>query len=315
MVDGTDSGKAAGVGLSLFDYEHARKEITWETARKELGYTEGAPINIAQIAIDRNVDLGRGEKLALIHEGHGGEISEFTYLDLKRLTNGWAHFLRGLGVRPLDRVCLFLERVPELYIGFMGILKIGAVVQPLFSAFGEDALYARMSDSAATVIITERRHLSKVRRVRDRLPALETIIVIDHDPDGKPLRDGEVAYDMMSNQVDDFPVVKTYAESPSVLHYTSGTTGPPKGALHVHSSIFAQYLTSKVVLDLRDDDIYWCTADPGWVTGTSYGIIGPWSLGVTQVVLNAGFSSERWYEAMEKHRVTVCVHGATAIGC
>ncbi|MFB3854900.1 MAG: acetate--CoA ligase [Vicinamibacterales bacterium] len=304
---------AAGRGVATFDFDRLRQEVTWDVARKELGYVEGAPINIAQLAVDRNVELGRGDKVALIHEDHEGEIREFTYSDLKRLTNGWAYFLRGLGVRPLDRVCLFLERSPELYIGFMGILKTGAVVQPLFSAFGEDALYARMSDSAASFIVTERKHLSKVRRVRERLPALSTIIVIDHDPEGKPLRDGEVAYDMMSNAADEFPVVKTYAESPSVLHYTSGTTGAPKGAVHVHSSIFAQYLTSKVVLDLKNDDIYWCTADPGWVTGTSYGIIGPWVMGVTQVVLNAGFSSDRWYETIEKHRVTVWYTAPTAI--
>jgi acetyl-CoA synthetase len=300
-------------GAGTFDYEALRREVTWDRAKQELGYTEGAPVNIAEVCVDRNVAAGRGDKLALVHEGHEGEIRHFTFRDLMRLTSGWAYFLRGLGIRPLDRVCLFLERGPELYIGFMGILKTGAVVQPLFSAFGEDALYARMSDSGAVAIITEKRHLSKVRRVRERLPLLQHVIVIDHDPEGKPLRDGEVAYVMMDHATDPFPIVTTYAETPSVLHYTSGTTGAPKGAMHVHSSIFAQYLTTKVVLDLRDDDIYWCTADPGWVTGTSYGIIGPWALGVTQVVLNAGFSSDRWYETIEKHGVTVWYTAPTAI--
>jgi acetyl-CoA synthetase len=316
-MEASASGVRSGpVGIGIIDgvdYETLRRTITWDVAKNELGYVDGAPINIAQVCIDRNVDLGRGDKLALVHEGHEGEIQHFTYRDLKRLTNGWAHFLRGLGIRPLDRVCLFLERHPELYIGFMGILKTGAVVQPLFSAFGEDALYARMSDSGAVAIITEKRHLSKVRRVRERLPLLQHIIVIDHDPDGKALRDGEMAYSMMDHTIDEVPVVRTYAETPSVLHYTSGTTGAPKGAMHVHSSIFAQYLTSKVVLDLKDDDIYWCTADPGWVTGTSYGIIGPWVMGVTQVVVNAGFSSDRWYETIEKHKVTVWYTAPTAI--
>jgi acetyl-CoA synthetase len=195
----------------------------------------------------------------------------------------------------------------------MGILKTGAIVEPLFSAFGEDALYARMHDSGAVAIITERRHLGKVRRVRERLPELKTVIVIDHEEDGKPLREGEHAYTMGEHRVERFAIARTYAESPSVLHYTSGTTGAPKGAMHVHSSIFAQYLTSKIVLDLRDDDIYWCTADPGWVTGTSYGIIGPWALGATQIVVNAGFSSDRWYETIEKHKVTVWYTAPTAI--
>jgi acetyl-CoA synthetase len=299
--------------MSAFDYQKVRDEITWEKARQELGHKEGDPINLAQVCVDRNVDQGRGDKPALIHENSEREIRLFTYRDLRQLTNGWASFIRGLGFRPLERICLFLERVPELYIGFMGILKTGAVVEPLFSAFGEDALIQRMEDSAASAIVTQRKHLGKVRRARERLPNLKMIIVIDHEEEGKKLREGEVAYTMMDHRLDHFPVFKTYAESPSVLHYTSGTTGRPKGALHVHSSIFAQYLTAKVVLDIRDDDIYWCTADPGWVTGTSYGIIAPWALGATEVVVDAGFSSDRWYETIEKHRVTMWYTAPTAI--
>jgi acetyl-CoA synthetase len=299
--------------MSAFDYGKLRDGVTWQAARKELGYKDGDPINLAEISVDRNIDQGRGDKLALIHEDAGREIRHFTYRDLKQLTNGWASFIRGLGFKPLERICLFLDRVPELYIGFMGILKTGAVVEPLFSAFGEDALVQRMEDSAASAIVTERKHLGKARRARERLPNLRMIIVIDHEEDGKKLREGEVAYRMMDHRLDHFPVFKTYAESPSVLHYTSGTTGQPKGALHVHSSVFAQYLTARVVLDIRDDDIYWCTADPGWVTGTSYGIIAPWVLGATQVVVDAGFSSDRWYETIEKHRVSVWYTAPTAI--
>jgi acetyl-CoA synthetase len=237
------------------DYQKLRERITWDVAKRELGYTNGASINIAQLSIDRHVQAGRGDKLALIHENHDGDLRHFTYRDLQLLTNGWAGFLRGLGIKNLDRVCLFLDRVPELYIGFMGILKLGAVVEPLFSAFGEDALHSRMEDSSAVAIITQRKHLGKVRRVRERIPSLKHIIVIDHEEDGRPLREGETAFSMMDNKLETFPVFKAYPETPSVLHYTSGTTGKPKGAMHVHGSIFAQYLTTKVVLDLKDDDI------------------------------------------------------------
>ena len=299
--------------MSAIEYEQLRREITWEAARRELGLTAFGAVNLAQICVDRHADGPRAGKVALIHENHDGDVRQFTYRDLKELTNGWAAFLRGLGIRDLDRVCLFLERVPELYVCFMGVLKTGAVVEPLFSAFGEDALYSRMEDSGAVAVITQRKHLGKVRRVRERLSALKSVIVIDHEEDGKPLREGEVAFRMMENRLEAFPVFRTYAESPSVLHYTSGTTGKPKGALHVHGSITAQYLTSKVVLDIRDEDVYWCTADPGWVTGTSYGIIGPWAMGATQVVVDAGFSSDRWYETIEKHRVTVWYTAPTAI--
>jgi acetyl-CoA synthetase len=299
--------------VSAKAYESLRAEITWEGAKDELGYRDGDPINLGYLCVDRNVERGLGDKLALIHENHAGEIRQFTYDDLRKLTNGWATFLSEHGVGRLDRVCLFLEKVPELYIAFMGILKLGAVVQPLFSAFGEDALFARMDNSKATTVITQRRHLGKVRKVQKRLPDLTTVIVIDQKEGDKPLREGEIAYDMSTNAVDRFTIAPTFAESPSVLHYTSGTTGQPKGALHVHSSVVAQYLTSKVVLDIKHDDIYWCTADPGWVTGTSYGIIGPWSLGGTQVVLDAGFSAERWYKTMERHKVTVWYTAPTAI--
>ncbi|MFN8179609.1 MAG: acetate--CoA ligase [bacterium] len=295
------------------DYAALRRTVRWDQAAKELGLTDGGPINLGQLCVDRHVAAGRGEKLALVHENHEGALRTFTYRDLQRLSNGWAKFLAGHGIRPLDRVCLFLDRIPELYIGFMGISKTGAVVVPLFSAFGDDALVQRMEDCRATAIITQRRHVGKVRKALDRLPDLKLVIVVDHDADGKALREGEVAYSMMDHAEDSFPVARTYAESPSVLHYTSGTTGKPKGALHVHSSILAQYLTSKLVLDLEEDDIYWCTADPGWVTGTSYGIIGPWALGVTQIVLDAGFSSDRWYRTLARHRVTVWYTAPTAI--
>jgi acetyl-CoA synthetase len=288
-------------------------QISWAVAKKELGYEDGQPINIARICADRNVELGRGKKLALIHENHAGEVREFTFEDLRRLSNGWARFLDGQGLVELDRVCLFLDRLPELYIGFLGILKLGAVAQPLFSAFGDEALRSRLDDCRTTAVITQRKHLSRVRRARKALPDLRLVIVVDQTDRDKPLRDGEIAFHMMDHTLDDFPGRDTFAESPSLVHYTSGTTGKPKGALHVHSSVLAQYLTTKVVLDLKDNDVYWCTADPGWVTGTSYGIIGPWSLGVTQVILDAGFSAERWYATMARHRVTVWYTAPTAI--
>ncbi len=296
-----------------FDYERLRRDLTWDVAKRELGHTDGRPLNIAQICVDRQVELGRGDKAAFIHEDHEGAVQVFSFADLRHLSNGWAHFLRAeVGIKPLDRVCLYLDRRPDLYIGFMGILKVGAIVEPLFSAFGEDALVSRMLDSRAVAVITERRHLAKVRKARERLPDLRVVIVIDDDH-GRPLKDGEVAYRMLDHRVDDLEPAPTYADSPSVLHYTSGTTGAPKGALHVHGSVFAQYLTTKVALDLQDDDVYWCTADPGWVTGTSYGIIGPWSLGATQVVLDAGYSSARWYATLARHRVTVWYTAPTAI--
>jgi len=295
------------------DYDALRREIRWDLAARELGLEPNGPVNLGHLCIDRHVAAGSGDRPALIHENHEGTVRTYTYRDVAQLSNGWATFLAAQGVRPLDRVCLFLDRIPELYVGFVGILKGGAVVVPLFSAFGEDALIQRMEDCRASVVITQRRHLAKVRKARPRLPDLRLVVVVDQDAAAKPLREAEVAFSMEDGRTGSFEVARTHAETPSVLHYTSGTTGKPKGALHVHSSVIAQYLTSKVVLDLRPGDVYWCTADPGWVTGTSYGIIGPWASGVTQVVLDAGFSSERWYRTMQKHAVTVWYTAPTAI--
>ena len=228
------------------------------------------------------------------------------------LSNGIAAFLLGQGLREGDRICLFMERVPELYIGFLGVLKMGGIALPLFSAFGEESLLTRLGNAGAAAVITQTKHVSKVRKIRDQLPALRRVIVVDAAE--APLREGEAAMAMERlPRVDAFPVAHTTAETPSVLHYTSGTTGQPKGAQHVHYSLVSQYLTARRVLDLKDDDVYWCNADPGWVTGTSYGIIGPWSNGATQVVLDAGFNSERWYAFMQKHRVTVWYSAPTAI--
>jgi acetyl-CoA synthetase len=261
---------------------------------------------------DRICRLGLASKLALIWEDFQGDEKRFTYDDIRVLSNTIAHFLRGLGIRPGERVCLFMDRVPELYIGFLGILKTGAVAQPLFSAFGDESLFVRLENARTSAIMTQRKHVHKVRKIRNQLPHLRHIIVVDAGESA--LQEREIPFQMeQAPRIERFAVCATEAESPSVLHYTSGTTGQPKGAQHVHYSIISQYLTAKWVLDLRPEDIYWCNADPGWVTGTSYGIIGPWANGITQAVLDSGFNAERWYKFMEKHRVTVWYSAPTAI--
>ncbi len=287
-------------------------ESGWKDAERELGYQPGQPINIGWMCSDRLCLAGLAHKPALLWEDHQGTQKRFTYDDIRVLSNTVAQFLHQLGLLPGERVCLFLDRVPELYIGFLGILKTGAVAQPLFSAFGDESLLVRLQNAETTAIITQKKHVHKVRRIRDKLPGLRHIIVVDAD--GAALQARESAFAMeKAPRVAHFPAYPTSAESPSVLHYTSGTTGQPKGAQHVHYSIVSQYLTAKVVLDLRPDDIYWCNADPGWVTGTSYGIIGPWANGVTQAVLDAGYNAEKWYEFIAKYRVSVWYSAPTAI--
>ena len=295
------------------NYEERIKDFDWSISEKELGYKPGDIINIGWYCSDRICNMGKADKMGLIWEGQGGVEKRYTYNDIRLATNAIGAFLRGLGIKPEDRVCLFMDKIPELYLGFLGILKTGAIAQPLFSAFGDESLFIRLENAQTRAIITQKKHAPKVRKILDKMPWVEYLIIVDQDP-GKPLQQREIAMHLEQlPKVEEFEIYPTYAESPSVLHYTSGTTGQPKGVKHVHYSLIAQYLTSKWVLDLRDDDIYWCTADPGWVTGTSYGIIGAFSNGVTQCVLDAGFSAEAWYRFIEKNKITMWYSAPTAI--
>jgi len=294
-------------------YEEQVKKFDWSIAEQELDYQDGHVINIGWYCSDRICEMGKGEKIALFWENSVGQENKFTFNDIRLASNTIASFLRSLGIQNGDRVCLFLDRVPELYLGFLGILKIGAIAQPLFSAFGDESLLVRLENAETAAIITQKKHVGKVRKIKERLPALKHIIVVDYD-DPRPLQEREIAFSLdTATPVENLEIFPTQAETPSVLHYTSGTTGMPKGVQHVHYSLISQYLTTKWVLDLQDDDIYWCTADPGWVTGTSYGIIGPWSLGITQCVQDTGFFAEGWYKFIEKHSITVWYSAPTAI--
>jgi acetyl-CoA synthetase len=297
---------------NIGSYEERFKQFDWSVSEKELGYSKGDKINIGWYCTDRICKLGLADKKALIWEDHLGNSKTYTYNDIRLLSNTFASFFTSLGLKPGERICIFMDKVPELYISFMGILKMGGIAQPLFSAFGDESLFTRLDSAKTSAILTQKKHVAKVRKIREQIPSLKHIIVVDAE--GSPLKDREIAFEMdKAQRVEHWDAYPSEATTPSVLHYTSGTTGQPKGAQHVHYSLISQYLTTKWVLDVQPDDIYWCTADPGWVTGTSYGIIGPWANGITQVVMDAGFSSEKWYAFMEKHKVTVWYSAPTAI--
>jgi acetyl-CoA synthetase len=297
---------------NIGSYETRWKTFDWKMPQDELGYGKDNQYNIGYFCSDRICELGLGNRVALIWEGFTGEVRRYTFDDLRVLSNAFAQLLQELGLQAGERVCIFMDRIPELYISFLGVLKRGCIVQPLFSAFGEEALQMRLEDAETKAILTTRKHLGKVRRIRSTLPALTHVIVVDAGE--RSLDAGEVAFSMeKGRRIENMEIARVGPETPSVLHYTSGTTGKPKGALHVHSSILAQYITTRWVLDLGPEDIYWCTADPGWVTGTSYGIIGPWAAGITQAVFDAGFSAQKWYAFIEKHGVTVWYSAPTAI--
>ena len=219
---------------NIGSYEERIKNFDWSIAEKELDYKPGNVINIGWYCTDRICQMGKGDKLGLIWEGSTGIEKRYTYNDMRLVTNTIGQFLRDLGIKPEDRVCLFMDKIPELYLGFLGVLKTGAIVQPLFSAFGDESLFIRLENAQTRAIITQKKHVPKVRKILDKMPFLEFIIVVDQDP-GKPLQQKEVAFDMdNAPRIEKFDIHPTLAESPSVLHYTSGTTGQPKGVKHVH---------------------------------------------------------------------------------
>ena len=298
---------------NLQNYDDARKEFSWDRIAGELDWFADNKINIAHIAVDAHLAQGRGDKKALIWEGIKGNVEEYTYADLARLSNRFASGLVDrCGIRKGDRVFFFLERVPEIFISILGTLKTGAIIGPLFSAFGPDAVKDRLEDSEARVLITSPALKKRIAQILPDLPALERVIVVDRA--GTGIDPGDLAFDeLMAGASDEFAVVQTDREDPAIMHYTSGTTGKPKGAVHVHNAIIGHYATARYVLDLQEKDIYWCTADPGWVTGTSYGMFGPWSNGVTQVVYEGGFGAKKWYDFLQRYRVTVWYTAPTAI--
>lgn len=272
--------------------------------------TSDVNLNIGHACTALQCQRGLGAKTAMRWIDAHGVRTDYTFIDLERESNRFANVLSALGIGKGDIFFTFLPKMPEQFFAFLGTLKTQAVCGTLFSNFGEDALLDRLGDSEAAGIITRKSLLKKVARIREQLPALRVIILVDGDDD---LANGIISYTrIMAEAVDAFEVQPTMPETPSVLHYTSGSTGKPKGVLHRHGSLADQMATAKDVLGLTNDDVYWCTADQGWVTGTSYGIIGPWSLGVTQVHYGGGYDAQAWMDLLAQERISVWYSAPTA---
>ncbi len=269
------------------------------------------PHNIGYLCTGYQCCRGLGDKVAMRWISPRFEQTDYTFADLDRESNKVANALNSLGAAAGDVVFTFLPKCPEQFFAFLGALKIECVIGTLFSNFGDDALLDRLSDSGAKILITKSSLYRKVERIRHCLPKLKTVILVDAEDDRAD--DLLSWHRLMANASDDYTVSVTAPETPSVLHYTSGSTGKPKGVLHCHRSILQQSITARDILGLRPDDIFWCTADQGWVTGTSYGIIGPWSLGVTQIHFGGGYSAEHWFELIEQQGVTVWYTAPTAL--
>lgn len=308
---------------NLGNYEEARLAFDWMEEEKRFSWHDTGKLNLAYEAIDRHAKSGLADKVALLYSDPERDES-YTFEQMRQESNRAANMLRKLGIGKGDRVFIFMPRTPELYFTLLGIIKIGAIAGPLFEAFMETAVRDRLKDSGAVAIVTTATLAERVPA--QELPELKHVILVDASkpveqtaaeaesdnsllPDDSPFADFHALMNEASTEADMEWVDR---EDGLILHYTSGSTGKPKGVYHVHGAMVQQGYTGRIVLDLQPDDIYWCTADPGWVTGTSYGIFAPWLNGVTNVIRGGRFSPQDWYETIQRNKVTVWYSAPTA---
>ena len=312
VIEKPDAGLSARTGVkpNMIDYEAARASFTWDVARESLdGLPQGRGLNIAHEAVDRHAAGPRRDHEALRFVTRDESISSYTYGELAAESNRFANVLRRLGIGPHDRVFSLLGRVPELYIAALGTLKNTSVFCPLFSAFGPEPIRQRIALGDGRLLLTTRAfYQRKIAQLRAELPTLEHVILIDGAEDGTlDLRA------LMADAAPTFEIPPTDPEDMALVHFTSGTTGTPKGAVHVHQAVVNHYATGYFALDLHPDDVFWCTADPGWVTGMSYGVISPLVHGVTAVVDEEEFDADRWYRILQNQQVNVWYTAPTAL--
>lgn len=292
----------------LHNYDEVAADFDWSTVEKEFSWHKTGKVNMAHEAIDRHAESFRKNKVALYYKDQNRNES-YTFYEMKRMTNRAANLLKSHSdLEKGDRLFIFMPRSPELYFLMFGAFKQGLVVGPLFEAFMEGAIYDRLDDSDAKAIITTPDLLPRVPF--DRLPNLKTIFLV-----GENVEENDHTVDVLKHlptSSDDFEVEWLDREDGLVLHYTSGSTGKPKGVLHAQNAMIQQYQTGKWVMDFNEQDIYWCTADPGWVTGTAYGVFAPWLNGTTTLILGGRFSPDGWYQAIEDFGVTVWYSAPTA---
>jgi len=305
---------ADGIAPNMPDYAQARAEFSWAAARERIAGLPGGGLNIAYEAVDRQADGPLANALALRFLSKHRPPVELTYATLKLQTDRFANVLDGLGVKRGERVFVLAGRIPELYVAALGTLKHGSVFCPLFSAFGPDPIEQRLRlGDARALVTTTALYRRKVAELRPRLAGLEHVLLVGEPEEIAEIAGAEDLQALMDAAGDGHEMPGTASDDMALLHFTSGTTGTPKGAIHIHEAVVAHRETGRTVLDLRPGDVFWCTADPGWVTGTSYGIIAPLTLGATAIVDEAELEVDRWYATLQDERVTVWYTAPTAL--
>ncbi|WP_318503455.1 acetate--CoA ligase [Bacillus sp. T3] len=291
---------------NLSNYDETVKEMNWENIEQNFTWSKTGKVNMIYEAIDRHVDEGKGDKKAFIYSDNTRN-EEYTFSDLKALSCRFANGLKANGIEKGDRVFIFMPRSPELYVAMLGIIRIGAIAGPMFEAFMEEAVKDRLLDSGAKAVVTTPELLKRIPV--SELPDLQYVILVGAD---EATADNQLLYNDLMKSSDEYTIEWVDREDGMLLIYTSGSTGKPKGVLQVHDAMIHQYLAGKWVYDLKENDVYWCTADPGWVTGTSAGMWSPWLNGVTNVLRGGRFDADEWFATIEKYGVTVWFSAPTA---
>ncbi|HYD39368.1 MAG TPA: acetate--CoA ligase [Anaeromyxobacter sp.] len=291
---------------------------------------KGGQCNIVHNALDRHQKTYRKNKLALVWVGENSEVRTYSYFALNREVNGFANVLKAMGVKKGDRVTIYMPRVPEIVIAMLACAKVGAIHSVVYGGFSVDSLQGRIEDSESRVVITadggfmNGKTVELKKTVDDavrRCPTVETVIVVQRT--GHEVR-MEPGRDYWYHELMKLPLATNRCETevmdagdPLYILYTSGTTGKPKGLVHGHGGYMVGiYSTLKYVFDVRDEDRYWCAADPGWVTGHSYIVYGPLLMGATGFMYEGAPTypyPNRWWQLVEKYGITILYTAPTAI--
>ena len=295
---------------NLADYEKTAESYNFKKTEKELAWFPERKLNAAYCAVDKHLTTPRKNKVALYFEDESGDKREYSFWQLAAESNKIANALKKHGAKRGDRVFIFLPRIPELYFSFLAILKIGAVAGTMFQAFGPEGIFDRLSNSDAKILITTRELSERIDKIKKRLPNLKKVFIVDD----APKKSYEIDYTKEVNKSSDkFNIAKMDKDDYAFMLYTSGTTGKPKGVVHSHFAILHEHMTAKWVLDIHDEDILWCTADPGWVTGIGYTILGVWSSGASEIIFNGRFDEAKWYQILQNYKVSIWYTAPTAI--
>jgi acetyl-CoA synthetase len=302
------------------------KTLEWE--RPFAKWFIGGKINACHNCVDRHVAAGKGDKVALIGEGEPGESRSFTYRDLLRKTSKLGNALKELGIRKGDRVCIYMPMGPELAIAMLACARIGAVHSVVFGGFSAESLVDRINDASAKLVITadgswRRGQIVPLKKIVDvalpDCPTIENVLMLMRTGHGAEVVAGRdhLWEETLNRQSEDCPCEPMDSEDLLFILYTSGSTGKPKGIMHTTGGYLTGVTaTTKLVFDLKDDDVYFCTADCGWITGHSYVVYGPLANGVTQIMYEGAPDTpnkDRFWRIVEKHKATILYTAPTAI--